>query len=108
MNRNCNKWSLNFPNVLKIFQMAIKYINIFFNVRPSKIYPNWDIWFENKPSGNPAVRYWQVVKFDIHWRENYRPAVQPENWQTHIRNIYTSQLIKNLPPKNFFVTSDRC
>jgi hypothetical protein len=21
--------------------------------RPSKIYPNWDFWFENKPSGNP-------------------------------------------------------
>jgi hypothetical protein len=20
--------------------------------RPSKIYPNWDFWFENKPSGN--------------------------------------------------------
>jgi hypothetical protein len=22
--------------------------------RPSKIYPNLDFWFENKPSGNPA------------------------------------------------------
>jgi hypothetical protein len=22
--------------------------------RPSKIYPNWDFWFENKPSGNPG------------------------------------------------------
>jgi hypothetical protein len=22
---------------------------------PSKIYPNWDFWFENKPSGNPAT-----------------------------------------------------
>jgi hypothetical protein len=21
---------------------------------PSKIYPNWDFWFENKPSGNPG------------------------------------------------------
>jgi hypothetical protein len=21
--------------------------------RPSKIYTNWDFWFENKPSGNP-------------------------------------------------------
>jgi hypothetical protein len=20
--------------------------------RPSKIYPNWDFWFDNKPSGN--------------------------------------------------------
>jgi hypothetical protein len=23
--------------------------------RHSKIYPNWDFWFENKPSGNPVV-----------------------------------------------------
>jgi hypothetical protein len=22
--------------------------------RPSKIYPNFDFWFENKPSGNPG------------------------------------------------------
>jgi hypothetical protein len=22
--------------------------------RPPKIYPNWDFWFENKPSGNPG------------------------------------------------------
>jgi hypothetical protein len=24
--------------------------------RPSKIYPNLDFWFENKPSGNPASK----------------------------------------------------
>jgi hypothetical protein len=30
--------------------MVIKYTKIF----PYKIYPNWDFWFENKPSGNPA------------------------------------------------------
>jgi hypothetical protein len=23
--------------------------------RPSKIYPNWGFWYENKPSGNPAL-----------------------------------------------------
>jgi hypothetical protein len=28
--------------------MALKYTNIF------NIYPNWDFWFENIPSGNPA------------------------------------------------------
>jgi hypothetical protein len=27
--------------------MATKYTNIF------KIYPNWEFWFENMPSGNP-------------------------------------------------------
>jgi hypothetical protein len=25
--------------------------------RPSKIYPNWDFGFENKPSGNPGGMY---------------------------------------------------
>jgi hypothetical protein len=25
-----------------------------FNARHSKIYPNWNFWFENIPSGNPA------------------------------------------------------
>jgi hypothetical protein len=25
-------------------------------VRPFTIYPNWDFWFENIPSGNPGVR----------------------------------------------------
>jgi hypothetical protein len=24
-------------------------------LKPSKIYPNWDFWFENIPSGNHAV-----------------------------------------------------
>jgi hypothetical protein len=33
--------------------MAIKYIKIS-KQRPSIIYPNWDFWFENKPSGNLA------------------------------------------------------
>jgi hypothetical protein len=28
-------------------------------LRPSKIYSNWDFWFENKPPGNPA---WRVKK----------------------------------------------
>jgi hypothetical protein len=34
--------------------MDTKYINIYFNLRHTKIYPNWDFWFENKPSGNPV------------------------------------------------------
>jgi hypothetical protein len=31
--------------------MAIKYVPI---STLSKIYPNWNFWFENKPSGNPG------------------------------------------------------
>jgi hypothetical protein len=34
--------------------MTISYTSIFNYIRPSKIYPNWDSWFENKPSGNPG------------------------------------------------------
>jgi hypothetical protein len=34
--------------------MAIKYMSKFQSKVPTpKIYPNWDFWFENKPSGNP-------------------------------------------------------
>jgi hypothetical protein len=33
------------------------YVPTFYILRPSKIYPNWDFWFENMPSGNPA---WQA------------------------------------------------
>jgi hypothetical protein len=46
------------PNVLKMFQMEYrkwpKNISTFSNLRPSKNYPKWDFWFENKPSGNPV------------------------------------------------------
>jgi hypothetical protein len=41
MTVKCSKWPKNIP--------------AFSILRPSKIYPNWDFWFENKPSGNPAV-----------------------------------------------------
>jgi hypothetical protein len=48
--------NINVPNGYKIFQMAIRYIHYVFPiyVRPSKIVPNRNFWFENKPSGNPA------------------------------------------------------
>jgi hypothetical protein len=44
------KCSENIPNGHKIYQHFPIY------VRPSKIYPNCDFWFENKPSGNPASK----------------------------------------------------
>jgi hypothetical protein len=59
----------NVPNEHKMYQMIINYskktcaifqmaknISTFSNLRPSKIYPKSDFWFENKPSGNPAPR----------------------------------------------------
>jgi hypothetical protein len=38
----------------KVLTVAIKYINIF-QSKAQQNYPNWDIWFENKPSGNPDL-----------------------------------------------------
>jgi hypothetical protein len=57
----CTKWTQNVPNGHKISQTSLKYskwpynILAFSNLRVSKIYPNWDFWFENKPSGNPGL-----------------------------------------------------
>jgi hypothetical protein len=47
----------------KIYQMAVKCSKWPKNIptssftKPFKIYPNWDFWFENKPSGNPGARF---------------------------------------------------
>jgi hypothetical protein len=54
MTTNYTKRPKSVPNGHKIFQMVIKYHNIFLP-RPSKFDQNWDFWFENKPSGNPDV-----------------------------------------------------
>jgi hypothetical protein len=52
------------PNDHKLYQMAIKYtkrrivhkspsnIPTYSIPSPSKIFPNWDFWYENKPSGS--------------------------------------------------------
>jgi hypothetical protein len=45
----------------KLYLMAVKYSKRSLNIptfcipRPSKIYPNWDFWLENTPSGNLGV-----------------------------------------------------
>jgi hypothetical protein len=66
INTKCTKWSQNIPNVRKIFQMEIKYFNIFHS-KVRQIYPNWDFWFENKPSGNPGhgLNYHSLLPFSI-------------------------------------------
>jgi hypothetical protein len=44
---------LNYPKDIKMYQMAVIYFKWTINIptfsipRPSKIYPNWDLWFEN-------------------------------------------------------------
>jgi hypothetical protein len=42
------KWPQNIPNIQKV-QQSISSI-----ASPSKIYPNYDFWFETMPSGNPG------------------------------------------------------
>jgi hypothetical protein len=37
----------------------------FFISWPSKIYPNFDFWFENIPSGNPAPMTLKVVLLSL-------------------------------------------
>jgi hypothetical protein len=37
---------------------------------PSKIYPNWNIWLENIPSGNPAQKsIYSLIKREIWWQK---------------------------------------
>jgi hypothetical protein len=58
------KTAKNAPNAHKIYQTVNNYPNrrqnitdgsTFSNQRRSKIYPNWDFWLENEPSGNPGT-----------------------------------------------------
>jgi hypothetical protein len=54
------------PKVVKKYQMAVKYTKRPQNIptssiaRPSKIYPDWDFWFENIPSGNPDYSFIRI------------------------------------------------
>jgi hypothetical protein len=62
------KWLQTIPNGHKLYQMVVNYskwwqsMTTFSSPRPSKFYPNWDFWFENKPSGNPG---WEFEKLRI-------------------------------------------
>jgi hypothetical protein len=68
----CTKCIQNVPNGHKISQISIKYskwpqnIYTFSNLRLSKIYPNWDFWFENNPSGNPATPHQISLHVNLH------------------------------------------
>jgi hypothetical protein len=54
------KWTQPIPNSHKLYQMTEKYSKWAYNITTfsirmaSKFYPNWDFWFEKKPSGNLA------------------------------------------------------
>jgi hypothetical protein len=55
MNTKCTKQSHKIsPNVCKIVQMALKYLNMFQSKALQNL-PKLEFLFENKPSGNPAA-----------------------------------------------------
>jgi hypothetical protein len=67
-----SKWALNIPT----FSIQI----------PSKIYPNWDFWYENIPSGNPDRRRLRHVKC-IPLRQSHK-LMQPINMnETFTSNV---------------------
>jgi hypothetical protein len=54
-----------------------KYSKIYI-LRPSKIFPNWNFWFENMPSGNPDwhAAFWIVERIFVYF------AAPPTPWST--------------------------
>jgi hypothetical protein len=55
MTTNYTKLTYNIPNGREIFQMVVKYINIFHTKALQNI-PKFEFWYKNKPSGNPVVK----------------------------------------------------
>jgi hypothetical protein len=71
-------------------------------LRPFKIYPNWDFWFENKSSGNPADKK-KTVSVEIrekHWFH----LVQP---QGSILYQFRSEFTAGLPDGIFSEQNSR-
>jgi hypothetical protein len=67
-----------YQNDRKIFQMTLKYTSIFHS-KASKIYPNSDFWFVNKPSGSPVPHsFLSTFSVQIWWQ----PASQCDMWRT--------------------------
>jgi hypothetical protein len=66
----------------KIYQNGHKIYQMAFFERHSDIYPNWDFWFENIPSGNRGS---VVFVCTIHFKTVFRSY-----WLTAERNIHRS------------------
>jgi hypothetical protein len=68
--------------------------------RPSKIYPNWDIWNQNIPSGNPGMGrkvFWfsesrlsssGCVQGLVIWPSNRFGKVEGKHFKAPILNLY--------------------
>jgi hypothetical protein len=64
-------------------------LNTFSNSRPSKIYQNWEFWFENTPSGNPALE----LNSSIHiFRKNRDPRCRLFSKGLKMQNMLPFQL----------------
>jgi hypothetical protein len=76
----CTKWPYNVPFGRKIDNMVIKIPSSI--ARPSKIYPNWDFWFENIPSGNTFC-----------YRKNWLRLLEPQcTYECRICSSWSFQL----------------
>jgi hypothetical protein len=78
---------------IKIFEMAIKYINIF---QSQKNYPNGDFWFENKPSGNPVADLEKMhSKKQIRSNKNFKKAFSILSFEKLARGQHTHTHMSN-------------
>jgi hypothetical protein len=50
-----NQMVVKYPKWPKLFQMSIKYSNIFPSRALQNLPENWYFWFEKQPSGNPGT-----------------------------------------------------
>jgi hypothetical protein len=77
------KWSWNLPTS--------------FITKPSKIYPNWDFWFENMPSGNPVKlsRPFLVLESEGSKKDGWRQSFA---WLQEIHQIYCRTKKSIRPP----------
>jgi hypothetical protein len=79
-------------------------MSIFSNLRPSKIYPNWDFWVETKPSGNPAVTvllkralFLQMLMYDVSQRDTAKKRRLDNKVKSIVSSVFSKECKKNLP-----------
>jgi hypothetical protein len=83
MTTNYSKWSWNIPT------SSIH--------RPSKVHPNWDIWYERRPSGKPDTmgKYWvqdsaqwlNVEQLNVELRPNVKLRPNVELFECRMSNM---------------------
>jgi hypothetical protein len=70
----------------------------------SKIYPNWDFWFENEPSGNPGFEA-TVLRSDVASRELALVSNEPFFFIIYRLSFYGFAYLLVLKKKKFIKTS---